>query len=110
MYVCLCVTILSPPPTSTLFPYTTLFRSHGGRGDHGSGGNGRAGGDRGQGDRQTGRLQPGEPPRHRGGGGGGGERAAEHTSELQAPCKIVRRLVVEKKKDSKKELVKVKET
>src|SRR5437868_11093221 len=31
-----------PPPTSTLFPYTTLFRSRGGRGECGAPGAGAA--------------------------------------------------------------------
>src|ERR1022692_5192412 len=59
------------PPRSTLFPYTTLFRSvvhHG--------------------------IFP---------GGGRGHRVAlsrseEHTSELQSPCNLVCRLLLEKKK------------
>src|SRR5256885_7315052 len=84
------------PPRSTLFPYTTLFRS----------------------------VHAGQPRRHRapGGGGGGGrrgplrlrlvgvgglpaahalrrrDRLEEHTSELQSPCNLVCRLLLEKKK------------
>src|SRR5437763_10744263 len=62
------------PPSSTLFPYTTLFRSaEHGRGD----------------------LGP------RGGGGGPGAelgRSEEHTSELQSPMYLVCRLLLEKKK------------
>src|SRR5256885_10589654 len=93
------------PPRSTLFPYTTLFRSE-----------------------RDGHLRrvPGRPRRgagRRGGGrGGAGDRAArgvtgagsagrvsrqpelsaarseEHTSELQSPCNLVCRLLLEKKK------------
>src|SRR5256885_12163094 len=67
------------PPRSTLFPYTTLFRSRGGH--------------RGQGDR---------PARHRGHARGlrrpGRRRSEEHTSELQSPCNLVCRLLLEKKK------------
>src|SRR5256885_9275563 len=65
------------PPRSTLFPYTTLFRS-------------------GHGDTEQ-RLRrdghDGEPdgPRH-------GLRSEEHTSELQSPCNLVCRLLLEKKK------------
>src|SRR5256885_5128069 len=62
------------PPRSTLFPYTTLFRSV-----------------------------------HLGNGGGGHPlrgacsfrercRSEEHTSELQSPCNLVCRLLLEKKK------------
>src|SRR5256885_16754674 len=74
------------PPRSTLFPYTTLFRSQGlhllaaivdhhahpavvGAGHH--------------------RVALVE--RHR--------RSEEHTSELQSPCNLVCRLLLEKKKD-----------
>src|SRR5438034_4779070 len=75
------------PPRSTLFPYTTLFRS-----------------------------QAGEPDRPRGAGGrrmtvGGGvapsvletlefpaARSEEHTSELQSHSDLVCRLLLEKKK------------
>src|SRR5256885_12216811 len=79
------------PPRSTLFPYTTLFRS-----DPAVGGGGlshasprapaRAGnaGGRGRGDRLV---------RH-----GRRARSEEHTSELQSPCNLVCRLLLEKKK------------
>src|SRR6266581_8600343 len=59
------------PPRSTLFPYTTLFRSLAGR------------------------------HRHRAAhqcGGPGHERSEEHTSELQSPVHLVCRLLLEKKK------------
>src|SRR5256885_5467705 len=67
------------PPRSTLFPYTTLFRSRGGlpRGPA-AGAAGRCG--RGAGGRRP----------HR--------RSEEHTSELQSPCNLVCRLLLEKKK------------
>src|SRR2546426_9110830 len=75
------------PPRSTLFPYTTLFRSGVYRQrppDQAV----RAG----QGDAQPG---PGGGPRR--------EdlhllRSEEHTSELQSPCNLVCRLLLEKKK------------
>src|SRR5256885_10981885 len=81
------------PPRSTLFPYTTLFRSRDPA-------------------RQRSRpevrsattfriparsafsascLRPGSQPI-------GGERSEEHTSELQSPCNLVCRLLLEKKK------------
>src|SRR5690348_17754850 len=63
------------PPRSTLFPYTTLFRS---RGDP------RA---------PTGR-RAGRAVRAR----GTAPRSEEHTSELQSPVHLVCRLLLEKKK------------
>src|SRR2546430_11808488 len=66
------------PPRSTLFPYTTLFRSL---------------------------LQRPAPPAqegvrqgHRQPDGGGRERSEEHTSELQSQSNLVCRLLLEKKK------------
>src|SRR5215467_15798269 len=70
------------PPRSTLFPYTTLFRSHrrSARPEH-------------QGTRSC------RPP----------WRSEEHTSELQSPCNLVCRLLLEKKKTKiKKVLFKIK--
>src|SRR5437763_4944648 len=78
------------PPRSTLFPYTTLFRS-----------------------RAVRRQEPGspgerwvvprrrQPVRGRGHGRqrlGVGGRSEEHTSELQSPMYLVCRLLLEKKK------------
>src|SRR2546426_3755306 len=78
------------PPRSTLFPYTTLFRS---------------------GERGGGRLV--DDPEHVEAGdlagilgglplavieiGRHGHRSEEHTSELQSPCNLVCRLLLEKK-------------
>src|SRR3712207_7644790 len=82
------------PPRSTLFPYTTLFRSrlrrrarrrtrrrpgHGRRGDRGL-------------------LLHGHLLR---GGGPGRGRSEEHTSELQSRQYLVCRLLLEKKNDDK---------
>src|SRR5258708_9161221 len=69
------------PPRSTLFPYTTLFRStvqslKNWRGQE-------------QGTASKGLRRP--PPRS--------ERSEEHTSELQSPDHLVCRLLLEKKKD-----------
>src|SRR5256885_11526937 len=72
------------PPRSTLFPYTTLFRS--GSGDVRL--EGRV-------VRERGREEQG--PRDSGGRGRQG-RSEEHTSELQSPCNLVCRLLLEKKK------------
>src|SRR2546426_6813608 len=81
------------PPRSTLFPYTTLFRSAP-----------RAGCDEphfllglvpGQERREA--LDPNVvAPRQ--GLEHPGERSEEHTSELQSPCNLVCRLLLEKKK------------
>src|SRR2546426_7481234 len=73
------------PPRSTLFPYTTLFRSV---------------------ERKLGRFEL----------GGGGTivldevaalspagRSEEHTSELQSPCNLVCRLLLEKKKKNRRD-------
>src|SRR5256885_2415053 len=78
------------PPRSTLFPYTTLFRSRGRRpGDHRQrAGRERDGGGRGPAAPQP-RLQGCRP------------RSEEHTSELQSPCNLVCRLLLEKKKKKK---------
>src|SRR5256885_6751239 len=92
------------PPRSTLFPYTTLFRSWCGRPrSPGLTGLARArrrhvaGRQCGQrsalgGERER---QRGDPAEHR---RIGRERSEEHTSELQSPCNLVCRLLLEKKK------------
>src|SRR5256885_8548709 len=65
------------PPRSTLFPYTTLFRSPAHR-------------------------FPCTEPVHNGrrqqDDRGSEDRSEEHTSELQSPCNLVCRLLLEKKK------------
>src|SRR5690606_42129898 len=77
------------PPTSTLFPYTTLFRSPAARpGDPPVRRPGGAvGGHRG--------TQPADPAAL--GAGMGGRRSEEHTSELQSRENLVCRLLLEKK-------------
>src|SRR2546426_4388028 len=76
------------PPRSTLFPYTTLFRSSEGRtrrlsevtaGDEAV--------------RLAPHLTAAPDPRL--------VRSEEHTSELQSPCNLVCRLLLEKKKKKK---------
>src|SRR5256885_6480017 len=77
------------PPRSTLFPYTTLFRSEAER-------RRVAGGDQ-------------LPRRHQhaaSAGGGLVARSEEHTSELQSPCNLVCRLLLEKKKHTEKRRIK----
>src|SRR2546426_8939918 len=88
------------PPRSTLFPYTTLFRSI-------------AGGAIGEVRHLELVLKPylrgdGRPQTYAApwtwwfdaarGGGILGARSEEHTSELQSPCNLVCRLLLEKKK------------
>src|SRR5687768_17873845 len=69
------------PPRSTLFPYTTLFRSRWGRGRR--------------------RSRP-RPPRGR------HPRSEEHTSELQSRLHLVCRLLLEKKKKKKQKSINIK--
>src|SRR5438132_8171966 len=66
------------PPRSTLFPYTTLFRS--------------AGTDRAGGCTKSPTPAPGSMP-------GRTIRSEEHTSELQSHSDLVCRLLLEKKKE-----------
>src|SRR3989454_7680465 len=82
------------PPRSTLFPYTTLFRSLRAPAlshrllaprDDGAGAD-RSGGDR---------LSMEENREM---------RSEEHTSELQSPCNLVCRLLLEKKKNSNRKI------
>src|SRR3989454_9289151 len=87
------------PPRSTLFPYTTLFRSHATVGVHDDLAAGQAGvALRAPDHETTGRVDEdiriGDlEARVR-------ERSEEHTSELQSPCNLVCRLLLEKKKRS----------
>src|SRR2546426_7690555 len=87
------------PPRSTLFPYTTLFRSLAARRGHRSA---RQLHDAAQ--HALGALLRkrglGDEAEHLGavlGYGAGDDRSEEHTSELQSPCNLVCRLLLEKK-------------
>src|SRR2546426_3437749 len=89
------------PPRSTLFPYTTLFRSRAGnwpasrrRAD----GTGARSGPR---DCRRTPPAPGTPPPEGPRPACVGSRSEEHTSELQSPCNLVCRLLLEKKKKDK---------
>src|SRR2546422_4989582 len=76
------------PPRSTLFPYTTLFRSHGAVGLR-------------EVDAPEPRLR--DRPAERGRGhrrGPAAERSEEHTSELQSRLHLVCRLLLEKKNET----------
>src|SRR5256885_4261923 len=85
------------PPRSTLFPYTTLFRSDRGVASlhpppdrtriasyEDSSSSGRC-------------VHPGTLHRKSGGRRAECRRSEEHTSELQSPCNLVCRLLLEKK-------------
>src|SRR2546426_8552836 len=88
------------PPRSTLFPYTTLFRSRAPRvcGAPAPGCDGIAH----AAVRVRGRhVGPADRRSDRGGAGVRRQqraRSEEHTSELQSPCNLVCRLLLEKKK------------
>src|SRR6476620_11932354 len=81
---CFFFLMIRRPPRSTLFPYTTLFRSI------------RAVAGRAA-------VDAARPPPHR-----GADRSAEHTSELQSRQYVVCRLLLEKKKN--KESAKLRNT
>src|SRR5258708_27852233 len=78
------------PPRSTLFPYTTLFRSRGGLGQGGRSARGHLR-----------RRDPALRAAHREAAEQLVEqRSEEHTSELQSPDHLVCRLLLEKKKNA----------
>src|SRR2546426_9198491 len=98
--------MIRPPPRSTLFPYTTLSRSLKKEGQRGHKGRARY-----SSDRSDERHTPVGPSSDGLTGGnqlrrfagipadfGGPRRSEEHTSELQSPCNLVCRLLLEKKK------------
>src|SRR3712207_7568379 len=82
------------PPRSTLFPYTTLFRSDRGRLAMLNHRGGLAAGDR----RRLAMLDHGRRLAAVDGGGLAVLRSEEHTSELQSRQYLVCRLLLEKKK------------
>src|SRR5256885_8779904 len=82
------------PPRSTLFPYTTLFRSGDRSGEMGAAGESHC--------RAAARARRGATARimaaaARAPGARPARRSEEHTSELQSPCNLVCRLLLEKK-------------
>src|SRR2546430_6907708 len=77
------------PPRSTLFPYTTLFRSH-------------SAARRERENRSAARAGLRKTNRRRG-GAFGEARSEEHTSELQSQSNLVCRLLLEKKKKKYKD-------
>src|SRR5690348_17883490 len=79
------------PPMSTLFPYTTLFRSRSAlapRENSDAGSEGFAA------------VQSGMEGSRGSRYGGARRRSEEHTSELQSPVQLVCRLLLEKKKNA----------
>src|SRR5258707_8748427 len=78
------------PPRSTLFPYTTLFRSS-------ARGRRRRARDRGTPRPPVAPVAEAPPPRER-----PVARSEEHTSELQSPQYLVCRLLLEKKTNKKR--------
>src|SRR5256885_8455935 len=87
------------PPRSTLFPYTTLFRSGGVRRIE-RGIEYRVRAARPLGSERLARLAPALFDRMTEMALLDGARSEEHTSELQSPCNLVCRLLLEKKKRS----------
>src|SRR5687768_17691859 len=81
------------PPRSTLFPYTTLFRSPPANWSLAPSGS-----------TTRSPLPPGPRARRRCGGSGRMRRSEEHTSELQSRLHLVCRLLLEKKKKKNKNL------
>src|SRR5437762_10683020 len=77
------------PPRSTLFPYTTLFRSMLG---------------------SSCRTEPAAALRGFGAARATRLRSEEHTSELQSPMYLVCRLLLEKKKKKKRNKIKKKQS
>src|SRR5207244_9991432 len=106
-YITFFISPLLPPPTLTLFPYTTLFRSP----EHGVNCSGDDGVHPYVADRLLGTATAGgsaldhrrPDDQDRGAGRlyvrrGRRDRSEEHTSELQSPDHLVCRLLLEKKK------------
>src|SRR2546422_7505962 len=78
------------PPRSTLFPYTTLFRSSPGHARPQGGKDGRG--------RRADQPAGATPSRGYERATAGNRRSEEHTSELQSRLHLVCRLLLEKKK------------
>src|SRR3712207_7205330 len=84
------------PPRSTLFPYTTLFRSEGPAGEASRERPGPLASRVGERDVRRARVPPGAAPLRL-----PVARSEEHTSELQSRQYLVCRLLLEKKKKTK---------
>src|SRR5436305_6667910 len=95
LHIFLFFLMIRRPPRSTLFPYTTLFRSRGGNRPR------RRSCRRGR----PGSSPAGRYPRRRGSPSRLGYRSEEHTSELQSRPHLVCRLLLEKKNNFYYQLV-----
>src|SRR5687767_16029655 len=96
LYLSFFFLMIRRPPRSTLFPYTTLFRSHRSREQRPHGGEGKRSGQwnrDGRGERRLDVHAERELQRY--------GRSEEHTSELQSLAYLVCRLLLEKKKQNK---------
>src|SRR5258708_14659046 len=78
LFTCFFFLMIRRPPRSTLFPYTTLFRSHAAR--------------------SSSCRERTEANTTKGNGSSTPKRSEEHTYELQSPDHLVCRLLLEKKK------------
>src|SRR5256885_4022960 len=90
------------PPRSTLFPYTTLFRSEQELGLplHDQAEPAHFLGAAGEADRPDGLCADDDRQADAGLDAAQSPRSEEHTSELQSPCNLVCRLLLEKKKST----------
>src|SRR2546426_6821015 len=86
------------PPRSTLFPYTTLFRSGVGREHYCRRLAGAVSNSTAQSHLAAGAARRVKPTIN---DHASSPRSEEHTSELQSPCNLVCRLLLEKKKKNK---------
>src|SRR2546422_4348861 len=102
---CFFFLMIRRPPRSTLFPYTTLFRSRGVGGEVPT----RPAPARGRGGPRTGRRRRGSrratAARRATSGARCRSRSEEHTSELQSRLHLVCRLLLEKKKKNTSRLL-----
>src|SRR3712207_8188539 len=104
MYLFYFFLMIRRPPRSTLFPYTTLFRSPGERVGHGLAehdGSERLAGRRRERDAEHRVARRDEEPRPGLPDHGHAVRSEEHTSELQSRQYLVCRLLLEKKKTNR---------
>src|SRR3712207_7878946 len=91
--VCFFFLMIRRPPRSTLFPYTTLFRSGGARPTTSTSGTSKS-------LPSSKPAQPSAASTGRANTGSPSSRSEEHTSELQSRQYLVCRLLLEKKKNT----------
>src|SRR5688500_19655155 len=100
--------MIRPPPRSTLFPYTTLFRSQDEAGPYFYNGTDQDWVEVGHAEWGFLEYDPSDAnvmyhglSLYKSTDAGQHWRSEEHTSELQSPCNLVCRLLLEKKKNTK---------